>query len=159
MIVSKKAEKSNSIPSNLRHKPIYAIEQYSPIDGFYKNNTDVYALSIGKAQWDAEKTIPSVKVWRKVGPENKKHWSRQSEETTITRALDMAMLIISVLDKHYNGKPFSTRHSLYGSLEISDMHAESSVIKEFNDFLDDNKADINEHVKLLQEVLESYKVE
>lgn len=149
---------SKKAPTYLKHKPIYAINDYQLIDGFYKNNTDVYALSIGKAQWDTEKTIPSVKVWRKVGSESKKHWSRQSEETTITRALDMAMLVISILNKHYNSKSLTTRHSLYGSLEITDMHADPSVVKEFNDFLDDNKPDIDEHVKLLKEVLDAYEI-
>lgn len=39
------------IPTHLKHKPIYGIENYSEIDGQYKNNTDAVGLSLGKAQW------------------------------------------------------------------------------------------------------------
>lgn len=143
-------------PMHLTHKPIYAINDYDKVDGYYKNHTDVYALSIGKAQWDSDQVIPSVKVWRKVGPENKQRWSRQSEETTLTRAIDMATLIIKVLDKHYNGKAFAPVNSIYGNLEIEKMNADPSIVKEFNDFLEKNKVDINEHIKLLNNALTSY---
>lgn len=139
-------------PTHLTHKPIYAINNYHRADGIYKNDTDVYALSIGKAQWNTNEVIPSVKVWRKKNG----RWSRQSEETTITRALDMAMLVIKTLDKHYNGKDFKTEKSVFGNLEIDDMQAEGSIVEQFEDFLMDNKDDINEHIKLLKDALDSY---
>lgn len=143
---------NTTAPTNLKHKPIYAINNYSKIDGNYKNDTDVVALSIGKAQWNESITIPSVKVWRKVN----NRWSRQSEETTVTRALDLATLIVSVLDKHYNGKPFLKNTSVFGCVEITDMHADTSVIKDFNDELDINKNDIEEHIKLLKTAINRY---
>lgn len=140
-------------PTNLTHKPIYAINDYDKIDGYYKNKTDVHAISIGKAQWSADKIIPSVKVWRK----NNGRWSRQSEETTLTRALDMAMLVVRVLDKYYNSKDFTAINSVYGKLEIERMKVDDlSIVKEFNDFLDENKDDIEEHIKLLHNALTSY---
>lgn len=93
--------KPKEIPTNLTHKPIYAINDYEKIDGNYKTNTDVVGISIGKAQWDENNFVPAVKVWR-----YKNRWSRQSEETTVTRALDMATLVVNVLNKSYNNVDF-----------------------------------------------------
>ena len=56
--------KPKEIPTNLTHKPIYAINDYEKIDGNYKTNTDVVGVSIGKAQWDENNFVPAVKVWR-----------------------------------------------------------------------------------------------
>ena len=53
------------VPMNLKHKPIYVINDYDKIDVDYRNNTDVYGISMGKAQWSSE-FVPSIKVWRKV---------------------------------------------------------------------------------------------
>lgn len=50
------------IPDNLKHKPIYVIENYAAIDGHYKNDTDVKGISVGRAQWCTNEFVPSVKV-------------------------------------------------------------------------------------------------
>lgn len=144
---------TTKIPTNLKHKPIYAINEYAAVDGYYKNNTDAVGISIGKAQWKSDDFIPSVKVWRK----SNKKWSRQSEETTITRALDMAMLVISVLNNHYNGRNFKKIQSIYGSLEIERMNCNPSLIKELNDFLDTHKDDIEQHIDILYDAIIAYK--
>ncbi len=144
--------KKDTVPVNLTHKPIYAINKYAAVDGFYKNKTDVVGISIGKAQWNSKEVIPSVKVWR-----HKNRWSRQSEETTMTRALDMAMLVIKTLDKHYNGKEFESVKSIYGILKVDDMTSDPTVIDGFNDYLVNNKDDINQHINILYEALKSYK--
>ena len=91
----------------MKHKPIYAIKRYEKVDGFYKNDTDVIGLSLGKAQWSNETFVPSVKVWRDVKTNNSNNYkiSRQSEETTLTRALDLAMLVVRVYDSAANDKP------------------------------------------------------
>lgn len=68
----------------------------------------------------------------------------------------MATLVISVLNKYYNEKDFSPINSVFGSLEIDDMYADSIIVEEFNAFLVENKADINEHIKLLFNALASY---
>lgn len=46
-----RTSKQTEIPHWLKHKPIYAIKSYEQADGFYKNDTDVIGLSLGKAQW------------------------------------------------------------------------------------------------------------
>lgn len=140
------------VPTKLKHKPIYAINEYAAVDGYYKNSTDAVGISIGKAQWKSDKFVPSVKVWRKP-----KKWSRQSEETTITRALDMAMLIINVLNNHYNGRNFQKVQSIYGTLKIEKMDCDPSIVRDFNDFLDANKDDIEQHIDILYDAISTYK--
>jgi hypothetical protein len=51
------------------------MEKYDTIDGTYKKDTDVIGLSVGRAQWDEDSFVPSVKVWRdtKLGL-SKKRW-------------------------------------------------------------------------------------
>lgn len=139
-------------PTHLKHKPIYAINNYDKFDGPNKNDTDVHAISIGKAQWNSSKVIPSVKVWRKKNG----RWSRQSEETTITRALDMAMLVVKVLDNYYNDKELTPIRSGSDTLKIDTMQDDPSIMKEFNDYLDNNKDDINEYIELVHNALVSY---
>ena len=151
MKAAKKTKKRESVPLHLAHKPIYAINGYAAVDGYYKNDTDAVGISVGKAQWDNKKVIPSVKVWR-----HDKRWSRQSEETTFTRALDMAMLVIKVLDKQYHGKDFEAVNSVYGTLKVDEMECDPSVKAEFGAFLDANKEDIDAHIRILHTTLESY---
>lgn len=143
-----------SIPNYLKHKPIYIIENYASIDGQYKGeeNTDVKGLSIGKAQWDSKEFVPSVKVWRK-----KKRWSRQSEETTLTRALDMATFTVMVLDKYYNEQDIESIDTIFGSVEIQERNKEFE--KELKEYLqkEQNKKDLNSHIDILYQALKRYK--
>lgn len=143
-------KRKTQVPLHLSHKPIYAINGYAAVDGYYKNDTDAVGISVGKAQWD-KKVIPSVKVWR-----YKQKWSRQSEETTFTRALDMATLIIKVLDKQYHGKDFEAVKSIYGILKVDEMECDPNIKQEFAAFLDENKDDIEEHIRILHTALNSY---
>jgi len=78
-----------TVPTNLNHKPIIAIDNYDRIDGQYANDTDAMALSIGVAQWD-ENDI-SAKVFRQ--PNGR--WSPQSEELPPHRVIDLCTLIIA----------------------------------------------------------------
>ena len=142
------------IPTHLKHKPIYGIENYSEIDGQYKNQTDAVGLSLGKAQWSDADFVPAVKVWRR--PNGR--WSRQSEETTLTRALDMAMLVIKVLDNHYNGADLDITASVHGNVEVKKFDYERKELeRELNNYLDVNRSDIQEHIKLLKEAIQAYK--
>lgn len=138
------------IPDKLKHKPIYKIEDYAIVDKAYNHVTDVVGLSLGKAQWSSD-FVPSVKVWR-----YNKRWSRQSEETTLTRALDMATLIIKVLNKHYNKTEISSIDTIYGSLEITE---DSRYIEELNEYLsrEDNRKYFNAHIEMLSKALDEYK--
>lgn len=151
VIESHNNKKQVFIPSHLSHKPIYAINGYSAVDGHYKNDTDAVGISVGKAQWDKKKVVPSVKVWRYKGK-----WSRQSEETTFTRALDMAMLVVKVLDKHHHGKDFEPVNSIYGALKVDEMECDPVIKENFGAFLEANKEDIDAHIRILHEAINSY---
>ena len=90
--------------------------------------------------------------------EDKKRWSRQSEETTLTRALDMATLVVKVLDKTYNGRDFEDIVTPFGKIGVDTMSTDNSLIEELNRYLcnKENKADIETHVSMLEEALASY---
>lgn len=143
--------KPKEIPTNLTHKPIYAINDYEKIDGNYKTNTDVVGISIGKAQWDENNFVPAVKVWR-----YKNRWSRQSEETTVTRALDMATLVVNVLNKSYNDFDFSPYSSVFGKVSIEQVSKNQDLVRELNEYLKEHKADIECHIELLKKALADY---
>ena len=67
-------------------------------------------------------------MWRK-----RNRWSRQSEETTLTRALDMATLTIKVLDKYYNEQDIESIDTVFGSVEIQERNEE--LEKELKEYL------------------------
>lgn len=78
------------IPENLKHKPVIKVEDYDTVDGRYALHTDAKGLSLGLAQWnDRGKVDISGKVWRHTGEK----WSRQSEELSLSRILDLAILV------------------------------------------------------------------
>lgn len=145
-------DNQHSAPYWLSHKPIYAINNYGEIDGEYKNRSNISAMSVGAAQWRNNSDFePSVKVWRCENNEI----SRQSEETTFTRAMDIAMLAIQVYAKVVKGKEF---------IDISDIHGENTIEKiegvnynydtELKEYLNANKKDIENHIKFLKKVIE-----
>ena len=148
---------SKQIPNHLKHKPIYVLENYSPTDGHYKNDTDVIGLSLGKAQWCDNEFIPSVKVWRK----KNNRWSRQSEETTLTRALDLATLVINVLDSLENNKDIEPIHTIFGNSCILEAEDNLSLKCEFIEYLTaDNKMNLNDikaHIEILHNAISNYK--
>lgn len=80
-----------SFPTNLKHQPIIAVNDYDKVDGKYAGETDAKALTLGNAQWDRNDI--SAKVWRY----EETKWSRQSEELPLHRVIDLATLIVSVL--------------------------------------------------------------
>lgn len=155
-----KKENKRQVPLHLSHKPIYYINGYKPIDGEYKNNTDVVGLSLGKAQW-SEEFIPSLKVWRyKYGDgDSKGRWSRQSEEVTVTRALDMATLFLKVYNSIVNGMLLETFDgpNVYGKVNIE--HTEQhELIKALQDYFTKHQEDIDSHIKLLKDTLNKSKI-
>lgn len=78
------------IPTDLKHKPVIVVEDYSNIDGRSAYNSDAKGLSLGLAQWnDRGRVDISAKVWRHTG----ERWSRQSEELPLHRVLDLAILV------------------------------------------------------------------
>ncbi len=87
------------IPTHLSHKPIVKLEEYSQLDGRFKNKTDAEGLSIGLAQWNSQgNTDLSAKVWRYTGEK----WSRQSEELPIHRVFDLASLLCASMSYAHN---------------------------------------------------------
>lgn len=78
------------IPTNLKHKPVFLVEDYDKIDGHNAWESDAKGLTLGLAQWNERGKVDiSGKVWRHTGEK----WSRQSEELPITRILDLAILV------------------------------------------------------------------
>lgn len=81
-----------NIPTTLKHKPVYTIENYEDFDGRDDLYNDAKGLSLGLAQWnDRGRIDASAKVWRYTGEK----WSRQSEELPLHRVLDLTLLILS----------------------------------------------------------------
>ena len=100
----------DKIPTWLSHKPVVAVD-YEKKDA----TGDAKFLSIGKATWDPEDF--SAKVWRwadKCG-----RWSRQSEELPLWRVLDLAALLIAVI----NGRESNLSESVINEDDIESMKA------------------------------------
>ena len=154
--------KLTDIPTWLKHKPIYAIKRYEKVDGFYKNDTDVIGLSLGKAQWSNEKFVPSVKVWRDVQNAETKEYkiSRQSEETTLTRALDLALLVVRIYDGLANDRPVagSIIETVFGDLKIETVGDENLIEELKKHFTEDNLTDLKTHIAILKDAISNLKL-
>lgn len=93
-------------PTWLSHKPAITIADYDTQDGIHQTDpskewvSDAKALSIGKAQYDANHF--SAKVFRYTGS----GWSPQSEELPLHRVLDLAILLVAAM-KRIPGAPGS----------------------------------------------------
>ena len=86
------------IPTTLKHKPVFVIDDYEKVDGLYAGNTDAKGISLGLAQWNERGRMDiSAKIWRYTGEK----WSRQSEEMPLHRVLDTALLIVAA-KKHFH---------------------------------------------------------
>lgn len=91
------------IPTSLKHKPVYVVENYEEVDGRSAGQTDAKGISLGLAQWnDRGKVDISAKVWRYTGEK----WSRQSEELPLHRVLDLALLLLSAKQQIGEGYRF-----------------------------------------------------
>lgn len=151
--------KHTEIPYWLGHKPVYVIKRYEQVDGFYKNDTDVIGLSLGKAQWSDNDFVPSVKVWRdvKVKGTNSYRISRQSEETTLTRALDLAMLVVRVYDGYINHRHINCDiiQTIFGDLKIETVGNEDLINELKSFFTTENLMDIKKHIEILKEAIDN----
>ena len=79
------------IPTDLKHKPVIVVEDYSNVDGRNAYHSDAKGLSLGLAQWNERGRVDiSAKVWRHTG----QRWSRQSEELPLHRVLDLSLIHI-----------------------------------------------------------------
>lgn len=86
------------IPTYLKHRPVYVVENYNQVDGKYAgDDSDAKGLSCGWAQWNqiGGGNDLSAKVWRYTGEK----WSRQSEELPLHRVLDLTLMILNACAK------------------------------------------------------------
>ena len=87
---------SIKIPTWLSHKPIVALD-YRNEDAL-AGAKDARYLSIGRATWN-NKSDFSAKIFRRVHG----RWSRQSEELPLWRVIDLATLVIAVINDYESG--------------------------------------------------------
>ena len=152
------------IPTNLKHKPVIACENYGCIDGNSAYATETQGLSLGLAQWnDRGKVDISAKVWRYTGEK----WSRQSEELPLHRVLDLAILITRAelyfreayrLPKLYDEEnPQIDRIGLQGDAMTVSVCADNPMIDEdiklFRDALAQNGEMLGERFSTLARLL------
>ena len=109
------------VPEHLQHKPIIGVDNYDRIDGARANNSDAKALSIGKSQWNLDEM--AVKVWRHTTGDEDGKWSRQSEELPLTRALDIAILILSLYLPKNNYSKTSLEEVVINRAEMDKLEA------------------------------------
>lgn len=155
-----RTKKIQRVPTYLKHQPIYIVNDYDKIDGLHKNNTDVIGLSIGKAQWCSSEFEPSVKVWRDVKQKDGTFKiSRESEETTFTRALDMANFVLRIYQKYKTGNIENNDfvNSVFGNLIIE--KANGNLEKELEKHMGENMIGIESHIELLIKIIDQIKKE
>lgn len=97
-------------PKHLKHKPIIAVNDYHLIDAC---SYDAMALSVGKAQWNNDDF--SAKIFRY--DFNNSKWARESEEMPIPRLLDLAELVIAII----NGKSSSLNEQVVDNASYADL--------------------------------------
>lgn len=152
------------IPTELKHKPVIAVENYAEIDGKNAYGSDAQGLSLGLAQWNDRGNVElSAKVWRHTGGK----WSRQSEELPLHRVLDLAILICRAksyfsdayrYEKLYDPKnPRIDRIGLQGDAMSVDICTDNPMldtdIKLFSQVLSENDEFLSERLQTLAQVL------
>lgn len=117
----------------LTHKPVVTVD-YEEKDAYAG---DAKFLSIGHATWNSEDY--SAKVWR--WSEDGERWSRQGEELPLWRVLDLATLLVAVINgKQSNLKEFVQDHE---------------SIEGLNEFIKDNMELFSPRVAELKKMLET----
>lgn len=139
------------LPTDLKHKPVLYFDDYDRVDGYYKGNTDTFYLSLGRAQWCGDdEFVASVKTWRSVNGK----WSRESEETTLTRALDLALLVSEGYYRYVNGRINEPELSVFGrALRAQNATVDKEIAKGVEEFYKINQDDIKAHMRLLKSLL------
>ena len=152
-------QRLKEVPTWLKHKPIYVIN-YQKNNRFFENDTDVIGLSLGKAQWSEDNFVPSVKVWRDVQNNQGYRISRQSEETTLTRALDLATLVVKVYDCYASNKAVNSQIMETDTRNIFvETVGSNEMLKQLKVFLSNEKlADIKSHIEILKKTIEKIKL-
>lgn len=125
------------VPNNLKHKPIYEINNYNLIDGQYAGESDAVGLSIGLAQWNERGRMDiSAKVWRHTGDQSKGYeggkWSRQSEELPLHRVLDLAIFICKTKQIINDKKEGGTIQIQGGEMKIEKAYDNDCIVEDLN---------------------------
>ena len=68
----------------------------------------------------------------------------------------MATLVVNVLNKSYNDVDFSPYSSVFGKVSIEQVAKNQSLVQALNEYLKENKADIECHIELLKKALADY---
>lgn len=130
------------IDGHLKHKAIVSTIDYRFNDGPYDpSNTDVRALSLGKATWDNDEI--SAKVWRHTGD----NWSRASEDLPLHRVLDLTILLLSAL--LHDGDQYKNH---YLDLSVID----NGSLSQLQAYLDSHKIYLDERLREIQLLLKKY---
>lgn len=136
-----------AIPTDKKHTPIIVTYDKEVLED------DVIGYSIGKAQWDTDKFVPSVKIWRDV--ESRKGGyvlSRQCEETTLKRSLLSALFVVEIYDKIINHKDADI--SQYESvLDISAADS-GNYYGDLSNYIEENKDYLEKYIRQLKEKLD-----
>ena len=123
---------SNKAPWWLSHKPVISVD--------YENKDaeagDAKFMSIGRATWNREDY--SAKIWR--WTDGGERWSRQSEEMPLWRVLDLATLLVSVI----NGKQSN----------LEEFVQDNDSLNALKDYLNENMELYSPRLKELNRMLE-----
>ncbi len=131
----------NNVPTHLKHKPVIALD-YENLDE-KAGAGDAKSLSIGVATWNKDygkedDLSYSAKIFRKVWDSG--NWSPQSEELPLWRVIDLASLVIAVI----NGKPSG----------LGDQVVCPEKINSLRKFIDQNNALYQEKIDNLRKVIQ-----
>ena len=152
------------IPTTLKHKPVFTVENYENVDGRLAYHSDAKGLSLGLAQWnDRGRVDISAKVWRHTGEK----WSRQSEEIPLHRVLDLAILVCRAKqylrdayrypDFYDPENPMVDRIGIQGDAMTLQVCTENQHIQEdirlFSDALAKDDELIGERLRVLSRIL------
>lgn len=149
------------VPNNLKHKPIYEINNYNLIDGQYAGESDAVGLSIGLAQWNERGRMDiSAKVWRHTGDQSKGYeggkWSTQSEELPLHRVLDLTIFICKTKQIINDKKEGDTLQIQGGEMVIEKAYDNDCIVedlKTLNKSLEENNEYIDMRLKELSSIL------
>ena len=151
-----------NLPTNLKHKPIIEVDNYSAVDAKNDPDADAKYLSLGYAQWNTygQKDI-SAKVWRK---NEEGRISRQSEELPLHRVLDLVILIAAYYENLKKNPDCLTNDSdviadeilkeIKGT-EYEDSDITEKLHQQFNlDFISNYSDVVGERLSHLKEILD-----
>jgi hypothetical protein len=129
-----------NIPKHLSHKPIVAVD-YNDEDS-KAGAGDALFLSIGQATWNdvnsnGKELYYSAKVFRKTDPSGR--WSPQSEELPFWRVIDLATLLIAVINNKESEFPHET--------------VDQGKYKELRQYIDNNNGLYQERINRLRKLI------